>query len=132
MGAAALSQPGRNPNYGYFYNWETEASGMFKVEDGDKRIHSPFGGLEATWGDGTGQVRASAGARMVFDQNNNGDIYRQDIHLELSVEQAVFGNHGLELSYLLLDRKAVSIGLDEWKEMELTRGTSGRPTSRWP
>ena len=114
-------------NYGYFYNWESDGSGMFKVEDGDKRIHSGFGGMEMTWGDGTGQVRASAGARMVLDQKNDGKIYRQDIHGEVSVEQAVAGNHSLELSFLLQDRKAKRLELDEWKELELTLGYKWSP-----
>ena len=114
-------------NYGYFYNWEADAGGLFKVEDGDKRIHSPFGGLEFQWGDGTGQLRASAGGRMVLDQKADGAVYREDVHLELSVEQAVFGNHCVELSFLLLDRKAKRLELDTWKEMELTLGYKWSP-----
>ena len=106
-------------NYGYFHNWQ-EGRGATAIA-GDKRIHTPFGGFELQWdaSPGAGQAQASAGMRKVLDHDADDSIYRQDIHLEVSVEQA-FGDHGVELKYLLLDRKKLVMDLNEWREMELT------------
>ena len=98
-------------NYGFFYSWR---------DDKDRRVHSPFGGLELQWGDATGQLQVGAGTRRIQDHDADW-LYHEDIHVELSVEQAFGGRHGVGLKALLLDRATrPEQDLITWRELELT------------
>ena len=104
-------------NYGYFKNWNNEG-------EGNQEIHNPMAGVEANWGDGTGQAQLSGGLRRAFDLEHE-KIAQQDTRVEFAVEQALASNHSLALTSLFLLRKiegdGTPLGPDEaWNEIELT------------
>jgi len=111
-------------NYGYFESWERAdyappAPGPFVVGPVpvDLSIHSAFGGVELSWGDGAGQLNTTAGVRRLHD-NIKDELFHDEVHFEISAEQA-FGRHSVEVRYLLLDRATRDPLWKEWNEMEL-------------
>jgi hypothetical protein len=72
--------------------------------------------------DGDGHVNFTGGVRL--EQNRkDGEPYRREIHLELDLEQTLFGNHGFKVHVFYQNRNKVSTGLlttglDQWHELD--------------
>ena len=102
-------------NFGFFENWK---NGEGK---GSRQVINPMAGAEATWSDGKGQAQISGGLRREVDIEND-KLYLQDGHLEVAMEQALFGNHSLSMTGLFLFRSEDDdlLGERSWNETELT------------
>jgi hypothetical protein len=106
-------------NYGYFNSWYASE---------DLRIHAPFGGIELFWSEGVGHLQAESGLRRVDDRQEDKLAY-QDIHVELSVQQALLSRHSISFNGTLLERKDHTNPFVErnWKEVDVALGYKWSP-----
>lgn len=100
-------------SYGYFRTWGNGAL---------HEVHDPYAGVELTWMGGDGHLNLVGGARLEKNRKD-GELYRREIHLELDLEQTLWGNHGFKVHAFYQNRQKVSTGLlttglDQWHELD--------------
>jgi hypothetical protein len=96
-------------SYSYFRSWG---------DPGLHAVHDPHAGFELQWQGGSGHLNLTSGVRHEIDRKD-GELYRQEVHLELEFEQALAKRHSLKAyGYYQRRKKHFFSGISEWHELD--------------